>query len=350
VSQQIRIIMQSKILIVDDAPANLAVLFNHLRTLSYHVLVSDNGLNAVEQAARILPDLILLDVRMEGMDGYETCRAIKANAASTAIPVLFLSALTDKDDRLKGFEAGGVDYITKPIDVEEVTARIQTHLRLAYLQQRLTLANEQLEERVIARTAELEAANLALQAEVKERRQRQQENEQLLALLQEQNQQLNHLMSWMLQSRPKTQIELTQLISQQLLDNCDVIGNGLEAAIYKMKAQEDADEVILNLLFSIRLRYKQMVLYLSGVAHAGKVAENGLPDASAPLLDLLTEREREILALLCDGLPSNDIAEKMAISDVTVRSHRTRLMRKLKIDHIPGLVKFALRHNLTGLD
>lgn len=342
--------MSAKILLVDDAPANLAVLFDHLETLGYHILVSDNGIEAVEQAARIVPDLILLDVRMTGMDGYETCRAIKANEASAAIPVLFLSALVDSDDRLKGFEAGGVDYISKPIEVEEVTARIRMHLKLAHLQQQLTLANKQLEERVVRRTAELETANLALQAEIKERRHRQQENEQLLTLLQEQNQQLNHLMGWMLQSRPKAQIELTQLVSQQLLDNCAVIGNGLDTAISKLKGQEDGDELLLNNLFSIALRHHQMRLYLNRVVHAGKVEGQTLPGATPPLLDKLTERERDVLVLLCEGLPSSDIAKKLAVSDVTVRAYRTRLMRKLKIDNIPRLVKFALQHNLTGFD
>lgn len=342
--------MPNKILIVDDAPANLAILFNHLRLLNYHVLVSDNGIDAVEQAARIVPDLILLDVRMQGMDGYETCRALKANQASASIPILFLSALTDTDDRLKGFEAGGVDYITKPVDVEEVAARIKTHLQIAHLQRQLAMVNEQLEEKVAARTAELELANASLQAEIKERYQRQRENEQLLTLLQEQNQQLSYFMSWMLQSRPKAQIELTQLFSQQLLDNFAVIGDGLQTAITMLEEQGEADEALLNHLFGVGLRHHQMRLYLDKMAHTGRVAEQGLPDATSPLLDLLTERERDVLTLLCDGLSSNEIAEKLALSDVTVRSHRTSVMRKLKISHIPGLVKFALRHNLTGLD
>ncbi|MGB1249049.1 MAG: response regulator, partial [Candidatus Promineifilaceae bacterium] len=186
--------IKDTLLLVDDNLSNLAVLFDHLDTAGYHVLVADNGIDAVEQTVADHPDLILLDVRMPAMDGYETCRAIKANAVVANIPIIFLSALADTDDRLKGFEAGGVDYVTKPVDAQEVVARIRTHIMLARLQRELTTMNEQLEETVSARTVELNV-------EIEQRRQQEIEKEQLLGLVREQNQQLFHFTNQLLQAR-----------------------------------------------------------------------------------------------------------------------------------------------------
>ena len=101
--------MRSTVLLVDEEPANLTSFVNHLQRRGYDVLLSDNGNQAVEAATQTVPDLILLDTEMLGMDSYETCRAIRANEASAAIPVIFLTTLLNQEDCLKGFAAGGVD-------------------------------------------------------------------------------------------------------------------------------------------------------------------------------------------------------------------------------------------------
>src|SRR5512137_916390 len=108
------------ILIVDDNPTNLGVLFNALSQMGFKVLVAEDGERALNQVERIQPQLILLDVLMPGIDGFETCRRIKTLEAGKAIPIIFMTALSDTVDKLKGFEAGGVDYITKPLQHEEI--------------------------------------------------------------------------------------------------------------------------------------------------------------------------------------------------------------------------------------
>jgi two-component system sensor histidine kinase/response regulator len=120
----------SMVLVVDDSPTNLSVLFNYLNEMGLKVLVAQGGESAVEQVAYERPDIILLDVLMPGIDGFETCRRLKANAATRDIPVIFMTALSDKEDIITGFEVGAVDYIPKPIHQEEVLARITTHLML----------------------------------------------------------------------------------------------------------------------------------------------------------------------------------------------------------------------------
>ena len=157
---------QREVLVVDDSPASLQLLTGILTEHGYRVRPASGGSLALRSVAARLPDLILLDVRMPDMDGFEVCRRLKSDERSRGVPVLFISASGETIDKIKGFEAGGVDYITKPFEPEEVLVRVRTHLRLSELTQRLHEAKESLEKRVEERTAELARANRELQAEI----------------------------------------------------------------------------------------------------------------------------------------------------------------------------------------
>jgi two-component system sensor histidine kinase/response regulator len=150
----------SDILIVDDKPDNLRLLWQMLTERGYQVRAVPNGARALEAAWAEVPDLVLLDVVMPEMDGYEVCRRLKADERTRDVPVLFLSALGDIGDKVKAFSAGGVDYITKPFQVEEVMARLQTHLALKELHRQLQTANA----RQSRQLRELEARNDELDA------------------------------------------------------------------------------------------------------------------------------------------------------------------------------------------
>lgn len=129
--------LQGNILIVDDTPDNLVVLEGILTDCGYRVRLAPTGELALRSIAANLPDMILLDIRMPAMDGYAVCERLKQQEPTREIPIIFLSALGDVQDKVKGFEAGGVDYITKPFQVNEVLARVKTHLTLHRLQQSL---------------------------------------------------------------------------------------------------------------------------------------------------------------------------------------------------------------------
>jgi DNA-binding response OmpR family regulator len=128
---------QQKIMIVDDTPQNLKLLGNMLREEGYHVYSFPKGEFALKAAERNTPDLILLDINMPGMNGYEVCAKLQEDPVLREIPVIFLSALNETEDKVKAFRAGGVDYITKPFQFEEVIARIRTHLALLDAQRAL---------------------------------------------------------------------------------------------------------------------------------------------------------------------------------------------------------------------
>lgn len=135
------------ILIVDDTPANVSVLFDFLADNGYKVLVAQEGKRAIQKAEYAQPDLILLDVMMPGIDGFETCQLLKSKENTKNIPIIFMTALADTVDKVKGFKLGAADYITKPIQHEEVLARINTQLSFRHLQQQLQAHATELEKR-----------------------------------------------------------------------------------------------------------------------------------------------------------------------------------------------------------
>lgn len=135
----------STILIVDDNPNNLGVAVSALEGLGATVLVSRNGESGLQRAAYAQPDIILLDVLMPDIDGFETCRRLKANTQTAQIPVIFMTALTSPNDTVTGFEAGAVDYVTKPIHLDELIARVKVHLQLCALNRILQNQNDQLQ-------------------------------------------------------------------------------------------------------------------------------------------------------------------------------------------------------------
>ncbi len=150
-----------KILVVDDSTTLLSLIKGVLTVNKYEVITAESGAAAIETAYNDFPDLILLDIMMPGMDGFETCKILKSNEITANIPVIFLTAKTSKQDIVEGLECGGVDYITKPFDNKELLARIYTHLELKYARQiieeqkielenlveELRISNEMLEER-----------------------------------------------------------------------------------------------------------------------------------------------------------------------------------------------------------
>lgn len=150
-------LQQNSILIVDDIPTNIKVLVDCLAQAGFKISVAKSGESALEKVQKVSPDLILLDVMMPGIDGFETCRRLTADPDSQKIPVIFMTALSDVTDKVKGLQLGAVDYITKPIQLEETLARIRVHLELKNTQARL-----------LSEIAERKQAEAVLQATLQE--------------------------------------------------------------------------------------------------------------------------------------------------------------------------------------
>ena len=142
---------KAALLIVDDTPTNLEILVDFFADAGFEVYVATSGEHALTQVKEVPPDLILLDVMMPGIDGFETCRRLKASAETKDIPVIFMTALSDTSDKVKGLTVGAVDYVTKPLQQEEVLARVNTHLTIRRLQRHLEESNQSLQQEIVER-------------------------------------------------------------------------------------------------------------------------------------------------------------------------------------------------------
>lgn len=144
---------KGSVLVVDDQPDDMEVLIVALQTCGLTILVARQGTHALDLAAQFMPDVILLDVRMPDQEGFETCRRLKAHEAAREIPVIFLLAESDSVDTAKSFEVGGMDYLAKPFQPEEVIARVTAHLTIRKLQQQLQEHDVGTEEKLTFREA-----------------------------------------------------------------------------------------------------------------------------------------------------------------------------------------------------
>lgn len=154
--------MGPQILIVDDIPSNLNFISDILYNEGFRIIVATNGADAIETAKMKLPDLILLDIAMPMLDGFEVCKILKADTLTSDIPIIFLTAKVDYEDIIKGFEAGAVDFVPKPFNSAELISRVNTHIELKKKTEELKYINQFLEEKVTERTAQLEESNINL--------------------------------------------------------------------------------------------------------------------------------------------------------------------------------------------
>lgn len=164
---------QGNILIVDDTPDNLDLLSSILKKRGYHSVCVDNGIEAIEKARSGWVELILLDIQMPDMDGYEVCERLKDDEQTKNIPVIFISALNEFVDKKRAFKAGGVDYINKPFEIKEVVVRVANQIEIARSKNQIVKLNNELEQKVKERTAELENSNQQLKDEINRRQQAQ---------------------------------------------------------------------------------------------------------------------------------------------------------------------------------
>jgi len=165
-----KVVWKAKIMIVEDTPSALKMLITVLQSEGYEIIVATSGNEAIQRTKIIRPDIVLMDIIMPEMDGYETCRQLKSNDETKNIPIIFTSSLRGTFDKVKGFDLGGVDYVAKPIDPPELLSRIQTHLTIRRLQKKLEDVNVRLEEKVHGRTEALKKTNIQLIKEINDRK------------------------------------------------------------------------------------------------------------------------------------------------------------------------------------
>jgi DNA-binding response OmpR family regulator/DNA-binding CsgD family transcriptional regulator len=284
------------VLIVDDVPDNLAMLSDSLDEQGYVVLVATDGMSAIERLNHVTPDMILLDAMMPGMDGFETCRRIKARKGADHIPVVFMTGLTDTEHVLKGFQSGGIDYVTKPIHPLEVIARIDTHIKNARALSRAREAIDAAEHGVIA----LDRNHVPLWHTSK-------------AVL------------WLTKYFHDACPSLTALPSRVLswLNEAGNAGAPAHETLKTLVMAKDASR--LTVQFACEERDGQTMLLLEERT-AMDVAVNPIDSCS------LTPREADVLAWLAKGKTNRDIADILGMSPRTVNKHLEHIFVKLGVE------------------
>jgi DNA-binding response OmpR family regulator/DNA-binding CsgD family transcriptional regulator len=289
------------VMIVDDTPANLAVLSDALLEQGYRVLVATDGYSALEQLGYIKPDVILLDGMMPGIDGFETCRRLKANPQTATIPVIFMTALGDLDDLLRGFDEGAIDYIVKPFHNEEVLARVAAHIGQARVSTRVeeVLAISGLNALAINSTGNITWLTPSAR-------------ELLAAINLDQNTDTNQLPPVLLD------FALSYISGQQHNSPVRFQHGGLAAKI---------SECVWPGEYLLLLQ---------------KTSSEPTPDALRTELGL-TAREAEVLMWISRGKTNRDIGEILGSSPRTVNKHLEHIFEKLNVSTRSAAVSVALQ-------
>lgn len=327
------------ILLVDDNPTNISLLIDHLLKQSYQLMVAESGPSALARVAQRKPDLILLDVSMPGMDGFETCRRLKADPDSADIPIIFLSALTSAEDKIEGFAAGGADYIAKPIDLAEVVARMNTHLQMREVRRNLEEQNLALSERIEKRTRDL-------QDEILERKKSELEKELLLGLVREQRGHLKVVTDKLLDPDAAQNPSINQNQLKEMIARLRGVRSLLDSIAYTTESSTQYSLINSQAREAITLFDEAEQIYdtLTTVSEPENLADS---DHGAAIASL-SERERQIFELIVAGLSNEEIAEHTHITNSTVRTYKLRVMKKLNVTNVPDMVRLAMRTTITS--
>ncbi len=317
------------ILVIDDDPTNLKVAVEYLKAYSYKILIARDGLTGIERAQLARPDLILLDIQMPGIDGYETCRRLSANPDTAGTPVIFMTALGSADHKIRGFEAGARDYVTKPVEERVLLARVRAHLQIRELQLQLEEQRELLAARVLEQSASVERELAQREADGAERT-------RLLELIRWQSGQLVNA--------TRAELDAPGRLTPADRPLLALLQRHLEQARELLQTNiADANEAARgNVVIGLEL-LRSLTARLS-TAPAPTPVE--APPSDNPIA-ALSEREQEIVTLLVQGRSVKEIAYELGVARTTVSTHRKRILDKLGLNDLPSLVKLALVHGVA---
>jgi DNA-binding response OmpR family regulator/DNA-binding CsgD family transcriptional regulator len=305
------------VLVVDDSPATLGMLNDTLEAAGFTVLVAQSAANAMQLVERITPDIVLMDAVMPGMDGFEACRRMKQLTALAAVPIIFMTGLAESQDVVRGLEAGGVDYVIKPIAPDEVVARIGVHLANARLTRSAHAALDVAGRFLLACDAAGEVLWATPQAA-----------EMLAGVAQPEGAQKGSTQT----GRPRLPADVRAWVSQR----SDIVLQAVLSSAQTITTRIGAPEALVEISCVGRIGPDELLLRLVAV------------DSSSEELLLkqrlgLTTREAEVLLWLGRGKSNRDIAEILSLSPRTVNKHLELIYAKLGVENRAAATGIAVR-------
>ncbi|MFT5681671.1 MAG: DNA-binding NarL/FixJ family response regulator [Myxococcota bacterium] len=330
-------IRQHAILIIDDNPNNLKVILSHFEAYSFEMYTALDGETGLRRARLAQPDLILLDIQMPGIDGYETCRRLKANPQTADIPVIFMTARTESADKVQGFDVGAVDYVTKPIEVNELMSRVRAHLEIRRLQRAQQAHASQLEDRVKERTIELER-------EIAQKEAFQSEQERLLQLVRLQSEQLRRLTHQWVADNSAHNNGLAKSLDEHIGGRLALLTGHIQQAAALVEG--GVDDTLNGHLESALALLRPAQMEAEALS---STLRKSTPDTltSSPLLQL-SSRECEVLQMTAEGKTNKEISYTLRIAPSTVSTYRNRIMEKTGVEDVPALIRLAVQHRIIN--
>ncbi len=322
------------VLIVDDTPASLGILFELLSDSGFKVLVAENGESSLNKVKYALPDLILLDVLMPGIDGFETCRRLRSSPPTQDIPVIFMTALSETVDKVRGLSFGAVDYITKPVDAEEVLARVTVHLSLRHMTKRLKEQNERLEQEIKERDraeSALRQLTLELERRVEERTAEISHSNQLLA---QSNQMLQQEIAERLQAEAELERSRSSLQTKaQLLEQALSELQRTQAQIIQSEKMTALGQLIAGVAHEVN---NPVGAIRSSVVNISEFLSENLKQLPEFFQGLSRERQQDFFALL-----QKSTQQTPSLSSKEKRQFKRELQHQLKLQSIENADSLA---------
>jgi len=328
------------VLVVDDSATNLQVVASLLEAYAYEILTARDGAAGIVRARLTRPDLILLDVEMPVLDGFETCRRLKADPDLMDIPVIFMTVRSESADKVAAFRAGAVDYVTKPLEPQELVLRVRAQLQLRRLQEAAEQRSEDLEVRVAERTAELQRTLDQRNVDLQDRQRLSDEREHLVGVVRSQSEQVRRLTAEWVSAQHRVDQGLHRSLSERMTERFALVDAHLTEVKHLIAAGECTEystEANRHLDVAITL----LKPALSPVPGDALAADSS---SGVDVFERLSDRERQVLTLLTQGRSAKEIAAVLGVARTTVSTYRGRLMEKLGVEDLTALVKLTLRY------
>jgi DNA-binding response OmpR family regulator/DNA-binding CsgD family transcriptional regulator len=325
----------ASVLIIDDNPDNLRVAVDHLEAYSIVVRTALDGVTGIRRAQGSSIRLILLDVEMPGIDGYETCKRLKADPELASIPVIFMTSRAAVEDKIRAFEVGAVDYVTKPFEARELLARVQTHLHLNVLQEKLARQNEELEGQVADERLNLKAALAGREALDSDRG-------ALIEMVGRQSEELRRLTTQWEVKLTTPSANPAGALREHVRARLALVKANLRGAL-ALVARDEASARIRE-----HLELAQAVLGPLLQEDAVEATAGGGSSTALDPLRELSDRERDVLRMVAQGLSTSEIANELDVAASTVSTYRKRIREKTGVENITELIALQVRSEASS--